>query len=229
MRSEHIGNRRSELIAVRTRTRWVLALSLVFAAAACSSSGATPSPTASPVATATPGVTAVPSAEPVVTPTPNVAVADPTADMPGFVLTSPSFGTDGTIPEKYSCNGDDVSPALHWTGAPVGTKSFALIVDDPDAAGFVHWVVYNIDPGTTDLAEGVVLSGVAGQAMNGFGESAYGGPCPPSGTHRYVFTLYALSGTIALDKLASVDDARAAMRGTILGKTTLTATYTYPH
>jgi Raf kinase inhibitor-like YbhB/YbcL family protein len=113
-------------------------------------------------------------------------------------LTSRAFQNEGTIPDKYSKLGGNISPPLTWTGVPEGTTSLALIVDDPDAPGgaFVHWLVYGIPPGTSELAEHLQqlkeLRNGARQGVNGFGDPGYGGPQPPSGTHRYIFHLYAL-------------------------------------
>jgi len=148
-------------------------------------------------------------------------------DMPGFVLTSPSFSQGGAIPVDQSCDGRDVSPAFHWEGAPVSARSFALVVDDPDARGFIHWVAYDIAGGTSgDLPAGVGPSGPPSQGRNDFGRIGYGGPCPPSGTHHYRFTLYALSAPLGLTGSPSAADVRAAASRVLLGQTTLTATYT---
>jgi Raf kinase inhibitor-like YbhB/YbcL family protein len=176
----------------------VLALALVVTVAACSGS---------------PTATASPSAE--------------ETDMAGFVLSSPSFVAGGTIPIKHSCDGSDVSPALGWTGAPASTAALALIVDDPDARGFIHWVVYNI-PGsdTGGLPEGAGPAGNPPQGRNDFGRTGWGGPCPPGGTHHYRFTLYALSAPLSLSGTPSASEVRNALGGSLLGQTTLTATYT---
>ncbi len=114
-------------------------------------------------------------------------------------ITCPAFAAGRPIPEKYTCDGPDVSPPLAWTNAPAGTKSFALIADDPDAPGgiWVHWVVYNLPPTLTALAENTPpspqLPDGAKQGVNDFGQTGYRGPCPPAGRlHRYVFNIYAL-------------------------------------
>ena len=147
--------------------------------------------------------------------------------MAAFVLTSPSFSEGGAIPVKYSCDGQDLSPALDWVGAPNGTAAFALIVDDPDAGGFIHWVAYNIAGGAGGtLAEGVSPAGPPPQGRNGFGRSGYGGPCPPGGTHHYRFTLYALARPVALQGNPTAADLRSAMTTGVLAQTTLTGTYT---
>jgi Raf kinase inhibitor-like YbhB/YbcL family protein len=148
-------------------------------------------------------------------------------DMPGFVLTSPSFAEGGAIPVEQSCDGLDRSPALHWEGAPAGARSFALIVDDPDARGFIHWIAYNIDGGVTgDLTAGIGPSGPPPQGRNDFGRNGYGGPCPPSGTHHYRFTLYALAAPLSLGGMPSASDVRSAVQSSLLAQTTLTGTYT---
>lgn len=113
-------------------------------------------------------------------------------------LTTRAFQNEGPIPDEFSKQGGNVSPALEWTGVPDGTRSLALIVDDPDAPSglFVHWLVYGIKPGVNTLEEHLPataeLPGGTRQGRNGFGDLGYGGPKPPSGTHRYFFHLYAL-------------------------------------
>jgi Raf kinase inhibitor-like YbhB/YbcL family protein len=148
-------------------------------------------------------------------------------DMAGFELKSPSFVEGGPIPIKYSCDGQDVSPALVWEGAPASTAALALIVDDPDARGFIHWVAYNIAGGPSGgLAEGAGSAVLPPQGRNDFGRSGWGGPCPPGGTHRYRFTLYALSAPLTLSGTPSASEVRGALARVLLGHTTLTATYT---
>lgn len=148
--------------------------------------------------------------------------------MPGFVLRSPSLSPDGSIPSKYSCDGQDVSPALEWSGAPAETAYLALIVDDPDARDFVHWVVYNM----TGSASGMLPEAYSAspdappQGRNGFGRIGYGGPCPPSGTHRYRFTLYALSDAVDLPATPSADQLRQAMSSLLIARATFEAPYT---
>ena len=108
-------------------------------------------------------------------------------------ITSSAFQQGGNIPSKFTCDGANANPPLHFEQVPAGAKSLALIVDDPDATGgtFLHWLVWNIDPKTTDIGEHSVSPNSV-QGKNGFGNSGYGGPCPPSGTHRYYFRAYAL-------------------------------------
>lgn len=145
-----------------------------------------------------------------------------------FTLTSPSFEAGAEIPRKYTCDGDDVSPALEWADAPDGTAALALIVDDPDARGWIHWVVFDmVGSQTGGLAEGVAASPDApSQGLNDFRRVGWGGPCPPSGTHRYRFTLYALDELVNLPGTPSAADLRDRMDGHILDEAELTASYT---
>ena len=109
----------------------------------------------------------------------------------GFNLASPAFGNNQSIPAKYTCSGQNVSPPLQWSGVPANAKTLELTLDDPDASGghFTHWQVAQIPATTTAIPEG---GHVGAEGTNGFGNQGYGGPCPPSGEHRYVFTLKAL-------------------------------------
>ncbi|MFW6013969.1 MAG: YbhB/YbcL family Raf kinase inhibitor-like protein [Nanoarchaeota archaeon] len=136
-------------------------------------------------------------------------------------LTSPVFENEGNIPEKYSCKGDDINPPLNIDDIPGGTKSFAMIMDDPDAPGgtFVHWVIWNI-PCVNEIGENSVPEG-AKEGNNNFGKIGYGGPCPPSGTHRYYFKLYALDTELGLGEGASKRELEVAMDGHIIGQVTL--------
>jgi len=128
--------------------------------------------------------------------------------MTPLKITSLAFKHNEHIPAKYTCDGADVNPALAIENVPAGAKSLALIVDDPDApAGtWVHWVVWNISPDTREIKERAVPSG-ASQGMNDFRKRNYGGPCPPSGTHRYFFKLYALDTVLNL----GTDSTKAAL------------------
>jgi hypothetical protein len=145
--------------------------------------------------------------------------------MPGFELHSPSFAEGGAIPNRHSCDGQDISPALFWEGAPAGSVAFALIVDDPDARGFIHWVVFNIAGGVTGgLPEGAT-TGAPQEGLNNFGRIGYGGPCPPGGTHHYRFTLYALSAPLVIKGVPSASDLRQALEPFLLGQATLTGTF----
>ena len=151
-----------------------------------------------------------------------------------FSLSSNAFEADGPIPRKYTCQGADVSPPLDWEDAPTGTKSFALIVDDPDAPDprmpktvWVHWVVYNLPATTERLAENAskALPPPAKHGKNDWGKPAWGGPCPPIGEHRYFHKLYALD--TKLDDLGMPTKAQLllAMKGHVLAQTQLVGTY----
>ena len=146
--------------------------------------------------------------------------------MKGLQLVCPAFKHNEFIPEKYTCDGKDINPPLLVENIPSGTKSMALIVDDPDApAGtWVHWVVWNISPDTKEMKESSVPEG-AQQGVNDFRKHEYGGPCPPSGTHRYFFKLYALDTMLNLGSKAKKSDVEQAMKGHILEKTELIGRY----
>jgi Raf kinase inhibitor-like YbhB/YbcL family protein len=147
-------------------------------------------------------------------------------------LTSPAFAEGSAIPAKYTCDGQDVSPPLKWSGAPQSAKSLALICDDPDAPGgtWVHWVLYNILATIEELSEDVpttdnVLGG-ARQGVNDFRRVGYGGPCPPRGNpHRYFFKLYALDTELTLKPKATKKDVVEAMRDHVLAEGQLMGTY----
>jgi hypothetical protein len=149
-------------------------------------------------------------------------------------LTSDSLAADGTILARFTCDGEDISPALSWDASPEGTQSLALIMDDPDAPGgnFTHWLIYNLDPGARGLPGGVekterpASSGGGVQGKNDFGDIGYGGPCPPEGSpHRYRFALSFLDTTLELGPGATRDEQLEAMEGHALKISSLTATY----
>jgi Raf kinase inhibitor-like YbhB/YbcL family protein len=141
-----------------------------------------------------------------------------------MTLRSDAFDQGGSIPARFTCDGADVSPPLEWSDAPEATVSFVLIADDPDASGFVHWLVADIPASVSSLAEGRTEGiGVAGR--NDFGRSGWGGPCPPSGEHHYRFSLFALSGSLGLSGTPSEESVRSAMRGRVLGQGELAASY----
>ena len=141
-------------------------------------------------------------------------------------ITSAAFPDGGAIPRRYTCDEVDVSPPLAWTGAPPGTAAFALVVTDPDAGGFVHWVASDMPGSATGLPEGATGSPAAGtEGRNSFGRTGWSGPCPPGGTHHYRFELFALSATLGLGPRASASDVAAAASGRTLARTTLTGTY----
>src|SRR5437868_518490 len=141
-------------------------------------------------------------------------------------ISSPAFQEGGTIPEKFSKNGQNVSPELRIEGAPAEAKSLALIVDDPDAPVglFTHWLVWNIEPKTTEIPEARAPGGSV-QGKNDFGDASYGGPQPPSGTHRYYFKIFALDKTLDLKAGAKRRELDAAMRGHIVGQGELMGRY----
>ncbi len=197
------------------------------------------------------GACAAPAAEPTEPPPVEEAPAEPTkapeptappaetdappvpteAPMP-FELTSIFIVYEQPIPVHYSCDGEDVSPPLDWRNPPAGTQSFALIMDDPDAPGgtWDHWIVFNIPAEVRELPEnmpaGMKFGDVAATfGKNSWGNSDYGGPCPPGGTHRYFFKLYALDTTLSLDESADKKQVLGAMEGHILAETELMGTY----
>jgi Raf kinase inhibitor-like YbhB/YbcL family protein len=148
----------------------------------------------------------------------------------GFALTSSAFGEGEAIPALYSCDGKEVSPPLEWSGAPDGTAAFALIMEDPDADGFVHWVVVNLPTDASSLEEGASgsIPGPAIEGAAGSGDLGYIGPCPPSGEHQYVFTLYALSEALAVGAQPSqltADAVRGLIEGFVAAEAVLTGTY----
>jgi len=148
-----------------------------------------------------------------------------------FFLVSAAFAAGGSIPVAYTCDGEDISPPLEWGGAPAGTASYALICEDPDApvGNWVHWVVYDIPADRTALPEGAGNVEPAEHGMTGgtnsWGRTGYCGPCPPSGTHRYFFRLYALDTVLELDAEADAETLREAMEGHVMGKAELMGRY----
>ena len=152
-----------------------------------------------------------------------------------LTITSTAFAGNGAIPALYTCEGKDLSPPVAWSGVPAGAKSLALIVDDPDAPDpaapkmtWVHWVLYGIPPSATGLAEAVkpaALPSGTREGSNDFGRTAYGGPCPPIGRHRYFFKLYALDTKLADLKQPSKAALETAMQGHVLAQATLVGTY----
>lgn len=149
-----------------------------------------------------------------------------------FCLESPAFPALNNIPRQFTCEGEDKAPALLWYGYPQSTRSFALVVDDPDAPDpkapkrtHTHAVVYNIPNDVHELPEGFSLPEGATFGKNDWGKLAYGGPCPPVGTHRYFFKLYALSDPLDLPEGASKGEVEAAMQGKILACAELVGLY----
>ena len=152
-----------------------------------------------------------------------------------LVLTAPAFTHNGSMPARLTCDGQDLSPELRWSGLPAETQSLALIMDDPDAPDpaaprmtWVHWVLYNIPPTATGFAEAVApgdLPAGTRQGLNDWGRTGYGGPCPPIGRHRYFHKLYALDTVLPdLGKLAKAA-LEQAMKGHVLASTELVGTY----
>ncbi|MCW3073920.1 MAG: phospholipid-binding protein family [Flaviaesturariibacter sp.] len=145
-----------------------------------------------------------------------------------FKLVSSAFEGGKPIPPKYTCDGSNVSPALSWNGAPGTTKSFAIIMDDPDApmGTWVHWVIYNIPGTVTSLEEKTNTTEIkAIDGLNNWGETGYNGPCPPDGAHQYVFKLYALDEMLPPKKELTKEELLEAMKGHILAETTLTGLF----
>jgi Raf kinase inhibitor-like YbhB/YbcL family protein len=140
-------------------------------------------------------------------------------------ITSAAFQEGGKIPSKFTCDGGDSSPPLHIAEIPSSAKSLALIVDDPDAPSglFTHWIVWNISPQTNEIAEGSAPKGV--QGTSDFGKSGYGGPCPPSGTHRYYFKIFALDRELNLPSGTKRNQLDAAMKGHVVAQGDLMGRY----
>jgi Raf kinase inhibitor-like YbhB/YbcL family protein len=139
--------------------------------------------------------------------------------MAALHITSPAFQNNDFIPRQYTCDGEDISPPLVIENCPKETKSIALICDDPDASVglWVHWVVWNIDPTTKEIAEDAVPQGAV-EGMNDFRRHTYGGPCPPSGTHRYFFKVYALDTMLDISPNSTKTDLEKAMKGHTLAE-----------
>lgn len=147
-------------------------------------------------------------------------------------LKTTAFAPGGAIPARFTCAGENISPSLSWNQPPSGTRSFVLIVDDPDAPSgtWVHWVVYNLPAATRQLPEhvpaGRPIAGGGEQGVNDFPKDGYGGPCPPPGRpHRYFFRLYALDTTLALHARAQRVEVESGMKGHILAQGELMSTF----
>src|SRR5690348_7527764 len=153
-------------------------------------------------------------------------------------LESDAFASMGEIPDVHTCDGKDTAPPLRWSGAPDGTRSFVLIVDDPDAPDpaapkrtYVHWVLYDIPADATGLSEGVTTGGLprgTREGVNDWDRTGYGGPCPPIGRHRYFFKLSALDTTLGDLGRARKADVERAMQGHVLAHAELVGTYQHP-
>jgi len=149
-----------------------------------------------------------------------------------LTLTSGAFRPDQPIPARYTCDGEDASPPLTWAGVPAGTRSLALIIDDPDAPDpkhprqvWVHWVLYNLPPDATGLAEAAALPSGAKVGRNDWQRADYGGPCPPIGRHRYFHKLYALDTVLPDLKHPTKSQLEQAMKGHVLAQAELVGTY----
>jgi Raf kinase inhibitor-like YbhB/YbcL family protein len=152
-----------------------------------------------------------------------------------FSLFSPSFQEGAHIPIRHTCEGEDLSPALSWSGLPPGTRSLALVVDDPDAPDpkapkmtWVHWILYDLPPDATGLKEAVGRAGLptgTRQGVNDWKRTGWGGPCPPIGRHRYFFKLYALDATLGDLGSPAKPKLEAAMKGHVLAEARLMGTY----
>jgi Raf kinase inhibitor-like YbhB/YbcL family protein len=157
---------------------------------------------------------------------------DPSKNKPRMTIESPAFKAGAAIPLKFTCQGQNVSPALVWKGEPVATKSLALVVDDPDAPSktWVHWVIFNIPPGMGELPENMskepsLVNGTR-QGSNDSAKTGWDGPCPPSGgPHRYYFHLYALDEVLGLGAKWNKEQLLTAMKGHILAEGILMGTY----
>jgi hypothetical protein len=152
-----------------------------------------------------------------------------------LTLTSTAFRDGGEIPAPYTCQGEDKSPALAWTGVPDNTRSLVLIVDDPDAPDpkaprmtWVHWVLYNLPPDTRGLPEGASAQDLptgTGEGLNDWNRTGYGGPCPPVGRHRYFHKLYALDTVLGAMNRPTKAEVEAAMDGHVIAQAELVGTY----
>lgn len=152
----------------------------------------------------------------------------PAASAASLIMLSSAFAEGAVIPDAHTyrlpgqCDGDNLSPALSWAGAPAGTQSFAIEMIDPDGGDWVHWIQFNIPAGVTSLPEAAGGPAVGVKGRNDFGELGYGGPCPPGGTHRYVFTLIALDVMLPISEGATLAEATTAIEGHVLEKAQLT-------
>lgn len=189
-------------------------------------------PSSKPENTQIPEPTTI-SEAPTTTEVPVISETPVTEATMSLELTSDAFMNGQSIPAKYSCTGKNISPALAWNEPPAGTQSFALIMDDPDApmGTWVHWVLFNIPANARNLQEDLPVTGknVDPNAIyvgkNSWGDTRYGGPCPPSGTHRYYFKLYALDTTLSLLPGATKEQLRKEMEGHILAQSELMGTF----
>ena len=159
-----------------------------------------------------------------------LAQAQSASGPASLTVTSSAFSDGGKIPKKYTCDDSNVSPPLRIEKLPKAVKSLALIVDDPDAPGrtWTHWLVWNIDPKATEIGENSVPQDAV-QGTSDFGSARYGGPCPPSGSHRYYFRAFALDAVLSLPSSATKSAVEKAMAGHIIAKGSLMGTYSRGH
>jgi Raf kinase inhibitor-like YbhB/YbcL family protein len=158
---------------------------------------------------------------------PALSIAGREAGKPGmFAVLSPAFANNDNIPVKYTCDASDINPPLVIENVPDGTRSLALIVDDPDAPVgiWVHWIIWNIGPKTKEIRENSAPAN-AEEGRNDWRRNRYNGPCPPSGTHRYFFRLYALNSRLSLGRNATKADLEKAMKGRIIAEAELVGLY----
>jgi Raf kinase inhibitor-like YbhB/YbcL family protein len=208
------------------------ALTLPLTLIACSAGGGSPivsnAPSLGEVATGAPPSPEV-SSMPSTTGSAGAPSADASAATGPFQLTSTAFTEGGKIPREVTCDGPGTSPQLAWTGVPSGTAALVLLVDDPDAHDFVHWIVLDLPGSNGELAAGLQPGAASPQqGSNDFGKTGWGGPCPPSGTHHYRFTLTALSAPLGLEGHPGGDAVRKALRdheSAVLDTAVLTGTY----
>lgn len=194
----HLANRSLVAVAVATAAGFL---------AACGGSGGTPRPS--------PSQTTAPAQH-----------ATTRAASHAIIVRSPAFAPGGQIPARFTCKGSNAPPPLTWSRLPAGTASIALVMDDPDAPGgtYIHWVVFNLPAGTSGIGGGRLPSG-AGQAQNSGGQAGYTGPCPPSGTHHYRFTIYAERATLKLPDGAALGEALSEVKRNAVGSGRLTGLF----
>jgi Raf kinase inhibitor-like YbhB/YbcL family protein len=201
------------------RTRLVfLMLTTLLAAGGCASASDAAATASTPASMAAFTETGVPS--------------PPGPLLEAFALWAPEIPADGVMPARYTCDGENLSPALAWSGQPAETRSLVVNMEDPDAKGFVHWLVYAIPASFRGLPEGIPgegeVEGGLRQGVNSFGQIGYGGPCPPGATHRYVFRLLALDAVLDSPSGLGADDLRRELAPHQLAEAVLTLSYTRP-
>src|SRR5712671_2319361 len=192
-----------------------------------SSSGSVPAPAPATASASAPPLVTM-EVSPMTTPSNPGSTASTSAATGGpFRLTSSAFADGDAIPREFSCDATNVSPPLAWTDVPAGTVALVLVVDDPDARGFVHWIVLDVAGQDGDLPKAVAPTAASPQqGRNDFGKIGWGGPCPPSGTHHYRFTLTALGAPVGLGDHPAGGDVRNALgRAKVLGTVMLAGTY----